>query len=280
MYENEFPEVDAIIVVEVITINDMGVYCRLLEYNNIEGIIRLSELQRQRIRSVKRIVKPGQTIYVAVVNVKKEEGHVDLSKKRVTPEDIADTEERWNKSKAVHSIMRHVSSLSKYEMIDLYKQFGWPIARKYGHIYHGFKAAMQDWDNFIKTFNIPKEVMKRLKKSILKRLRPTEVTVRAHIEVTCFSEYGINGIKKALHKGLENNYNKNNNSTPQLPQQQKISIKLIAPPDYIVSINTLDAKHGIELINLVIKDIEQEIKNYGGALKISKAAEVITNKLE
>jgi len=107
--------------------------------------------------------------------------------------------------------------------------------------------------------------------------------VRAHIEVTCFSEYGINGIKKALHKGLENNHNKNNNSTPQLPQQpqqQKISIKLIAPPDYIVSINTLDAKHGIELINLVIKDIEQEIKNYGGALKISKAAEVITNKLE
>jgi translation initiation factor 2 subunit 1 len=36
-------------------------------------------------------------------------GYIDLSKRRVSPEDMEKAEEKFNKSKAVHSIMRHVS---------------------------------------------------------------------------------------------------------------------------------------------------------------------------
>lgn len=37
-------------------------------------------------------------------------GYIDLSKRRVSPEDITKCEERYMKSKAVASIMRHVAS--------------------------------------------------------------------------------------------------------------------------------------------------------------------------
>ena len=36
-YENEFPEVEDVVIVEVTQIADMGAYVKLLEYNNIEG---------------------------------------------------------------------------------------------------------------------------------------------------------------------------------------------------------------------------------------------------
>jgi translation initiation factor 2 alpha subunit (eIF-2alpha) len=36
-------------------------------------------------------------------------GYIDLSKRRVSPEDMEKAEEKFNKSKAVHSIMSHVS---------------------------------------------------------------------------------------------------------------------------------------------------------------------------
>lgn len=39
-------------------------------------------------------------------------GYIDLSKRRVSPEDITKCEERYNKSKTVASIMRHVASKS------------------------------------------------------------------------------------------------------------------------------------------------------------------------
>lgn len=90
-------------------IAEMGAYVSLLEYNNIEGMILLSELSRRRIRSISSLIKVGRQEPVMVVRVDKEKGYIDLSKRRVSEEDIARCEERYNKSKLVHSIMRHVA---------------------------------------------------------------------------------------------------------------------------------------------------------------------------
>ena len=49
-YEQRFPEIDDVVMVNVRSIADMGAYVHLLEYNNIEGMILLSELSRRRIR--------------------------------------------------------------------------------------------------------------------------------------------------------------------------------------------------------------------------------------
>ena len=103
----------------------MGAYVSLLEYNGIEGMILLSELSRRRIRSINKLIRVGRTEVVVVLRVDKDKGYIDLSKRRVSPEDIAKCEEKYNKSKAVHSIIRHVSETCKIKQEDLYKQFGW-----------------------------------------------------------------------------------------------------------------------------------------------------------
>ena len=43
-YENQFPAIDELVVVQVRQIAEMGAYVKLLEYDNIEGMILLSEL--------------------------------------------------------------------------------------------------------------------------------------------------------------------------------------------------------------------------------------------
>jgi len=45
------------LVAQVKSIAEMGAYVSLLEYNNIEGMILLSELSRRRIRSVTKLIK-------------------------------------------------------------------------------------------------------------------------------------------------------------------------------------------------------------------------------
>uniref|UniRef100_A0A7S3U8W5 S1 motif domain-containing protein n=1 Tax=Picocystis salinarum TaxID=88271 RepID=A0A7S3U8W5_9CHLO len=57
MYANRFPEVDDVVMVQVKSIAEMGAYVSLLEYNNIEGMILLSELSRRRIRSINKLIK-------------------------------------------------------------------------------------------------------------------------------------------------------------------------------------------------------------------------------
>jgi translation initiation factor 2 alpha subunit (eIF-2alpha) len=74
MYENKYPEVDDLVMVNVRQIAEMGAYVHLLEYNNIEGMILLSELSRRRIRSIQKLIRVGRNEVVVVLRVDKEKG--------------------------------------------------------------------------------------------------------------------------------------------------------------------------------------------------------------
>ncbi|QCE06728.1 translation initiation factor 2 subunit 1 [Vigna unguiculata] len=151
MYEARYPEVDMAVMIQVKNIADMGAYVSLLEYNNIEGMILFSELSRRRIRSVNSLIKVGRIEPVMVLRVDKEKGYIDLSKRRVSEEDIQACEERYNKSKLVHSIMRHVAETLNIDLEELYVHIGWPLYRKYGHAFEAFKIIVTDPDSVLNT---------------------------------------------------------------------------------------------------------------------------------
>ena len=52
----------------------MGAYVKLLEYDNIDGMILLSELSRRRIRSIQKLIRVGRNEVVVVLRVDKEKG--------------------------------------------------------------------------------------------------------------------------------------------------------------------------------------------------------------
>lgn len=121
-------------------------------------------------------------------------GYIDLSKRRVAPEDITKCEERYTKSKAVASILRHVASklpssesdtpvppkieeapkedLEEAETVGavmeggvehskederlemLYETIAWPIGKTYGHTYDAFKLAL----TFVSKSHHPKTI--------------------------------------------------------------------------------------------------------------------------
>jgi len=69
-------------------------------------------------------------------------GYIDLSKRRVSPDDVIKCEERYNKSKAVHSIMSHIAGKLNKPIEQLYESISWPLDKKYGHAYDAFKVAV------------------------------------------------------------------------------------------------------------------------------------------
>ena len=67
-----------------------------------------SELSRRRIRSINKLIRVGKTEAVMVMRVDPDKGYIDLSKRRVAPEDIAACEDRYLRAKTV----RHVAILA------------------------------------------------------------------------------------------------------------------------------------------------------------------------
>lgn len=57
-----------------VQIAEMGAYVKLLEYDDIDGMILLSELSRRRIRSIQKLIRVGRNEVVVVLRVDKEKG--------------------------------------------------------------------------------------------------------------------------------------------------------------------------------------------------------------
>lgn len=73
-YENMYPEPEEVVMANVTEIGEMGAYVTLLEYDDIEGMILLSELSRRRIRSISKLVRVNRTEIVMVIRVDKDAG--------------------------------------------------------------------------------------------------------------------------------------------------------------------------------------------------------------
>nr|CAG4641033.1 EOG090X09RW [Eulimnadia texana] len=270
-YSQKFPEVDDVVMVNVRSIAEMGAYVHLLEYNNIEGMILLSELSRRRIRSINKLIRVGKTEPVVVIRVDKEKGYIDLSKRRVSPEDVEKCTEKYSKAKAVNSILRHVAGLLEFrsdeQLEDLYRQTAWHFEeklKKQGSSYDIFKQAVND-PSLLDECGLDESTKEKLLEIIRRKLTQQAVKIRADIEVACYGYQGIAAVKDALKAGLAC-------STEEIP----IKINLIAPPLYVMTTQTPEKQDGLKALGTAIEKIQEVIKSLGGNFNIQMAPKVVT----
>jgi len=269
-YEARYPEIESLVMVNVRTIADMGAYVSLLEYNNIEGLILLSELSRRRIRSINKLIRVGRNEVAMVLRVDKDKGYIDLSKRRVDPEDVAACEDRFNKAKAVHGVLRHLAERRKYTLEDLYARIAWPLYTKYKHAFDGFKLALAEGaEDPFAALDVPADVVDELRLYIRRRLAPQPIKIRADVEVSCFTAEGIDAIRAALFAGIAVG-----------TEASPIKIRLIAPPIYVLSTMTLEKEAGIALLRKATDVILEEIRNRGGKMDVKMAPKAVSLKEE
>ncbi|KAL8274267.1 hypothetical protein Esti_001856 [Eimeria stiedai] len=252
-YERKFPNPEELVMVKVQRIAEMGAYVSLLEYNNMEGMILMSELSKRRFRSVTKLVKVGRLEAVMVLRVDAVKGYIDLSKSRVSPEDIVKCEERYSKGKKVHQTVRHVALKHKLRVDELNEKVIWPLYKKYGHALDALKAAAMDPDEVFGGLDVAEDVKQSLIQDIQLRLAPQALKLRARVDVWCFGKDGIDAVRAALRAGKE-----------VTDDKVEIIVKLIAPPQYVVVTSCFDKEMGMQKIQEAIGRISQTIKGYRG----------------
>ncbi|WVO15247.1 hypothetical protein L204_102902 [Cryptococcus depauperatus] len=264
-YENKYPEVDQLVMVQVQAIEEMGAYVKLLEYDNIEGMILLSELSRRRIRSVQKLIRVGRNEVVVVMRVDPDKGYIDLSKRRVSAEEVLKCEEQYEKGKAVDSILTQLAKKRGATPESLYEKIAWPLHRQYGHAYEAFKLSINEPEAVFGPLGLDEAVLADLQSGIARRLTPKPVKVRADIEVKCFSYAGIDAIKRALTAGEAL-------STEEVP----IKVRLVAPPLYVMSTTSTDKSGAIELMEKAVDVIGESIRKEKGDITIKMKPKVVS----
>lgn len=78
-----------------------------------------------------------------VIRVDKEKRYIDLSKKKVQPEEAVTCEKYFKKAKMVHNILKQMAVKMDCTLLSLYEQFGWDLYDKFGHAYDSFRLIMR-----------------------------------------------------------------------------------------------------------------------------------------
>jgi len=256
-YRNQYPKVlDCVVVRFKRDIPSVGVYCSLLEYNGLEGMIKMSEISRSKLAKKPQILKTEEVVRVIQVNAEK--GFIDLSRiRQINPQTIAETEVKWNKGKRVLAIMRYVARKTGNSTEQVYELFAWPAADRYGSSYEGIKALLRDPESVFAEFNIPEKFQVPLLEYSEERMKPVQLRLKTKIEITLNSEEGVEGIKDALRRGME----ESNENCP-------ISIICLRAPVYQIACSTLDETIGRSTLGKAVSKISDRISEMGGKCRV------------
>jgi len=274
MYREKFPEPEQVIMIKVRRVENLGAYVSMLEYNNAEGMVMLSELSKRRIRSIKNLIRAGQIMAVAVIRVDQNKGYVDLSRRRVSHEEQQEMEEKFAKSKMVHSVMRHTAQQKPDTSLEqLCEMIAWPLYELYPHAYDAFKilassAADEVWSKLQEKTGetISDELKEQLISNIKRRLTVNATRLRATVDVTCYEYEGIDAVREALRAGQACECD-----------DAKLQVTLIAPPQYSISTTCIDRAAGYATVEKAMKAIETSITKAGGNFLVHQKTEVVGN---
>jgi translation initiation factor 2 subunit 1 len=156
-------------------------------------------------------MKIGKQETMMVIRVDKERRYIDLSKKKVQPEEALQTERHFKKAKMVHNILRQVAIKMDCTLLELYEAFGWDLYDKFGHAYDAFRLIMRydgvgqltllyysDHESVFKEIDITEAMKPVLIESIAKKMAPSAIKLRADFELKCFTYEGIDALRETL----------------------------------------------------------------------------------
>jgi translation initiation factor 2 subunit 1 len=225
----------------------------------------------------------------------------------VAPEDVAVCEERYNKSKLVHSIMRHVADTTATDLNvrllrvararpvallltsslpntqELYEHVGWPLYKRHKHAFEAFKLLGQEpGGSVLADLQRPAEagsdqmvpavteaVREALLLNIRRRMTPQPLKIRADVELTCFGYDGVLHIKDAMR------------AAQALSRDDCIvKMKLVAPPLYVLTTQTLEKDVGIKLLEQATAAAAASIEAKKGRLVVKEGARAVSERDE
>lgn len=199
-----------------------------------------------------------------VMSVDEEKGYINLSKKRVEPEDAEPKKEQFAKAKAVHGIMQHVAATHGLEIEALCEKVSWPLHEKYPSAFEAFKKHLEGEINVWEDIDFGDELAPladKIKEDVMthmkRRLAASTLRLMAKCEVGCHEYEGIDAIKESLHEGFKAS-----------KDDISINIKLIAHPVFAFTCICNDKEQGVNVLKDSMNLVKEAITKRGGHFKI------------
>ena len=252
------PEEGDIVSCTVKNILHHSVFVTVDEFDNLEGLIHISELAPGRIRNIRDYVTPNKKIVCKVLRVNIANRHVDLSLRRV-PLNTKKLKDEFSKQELKsEKLLESVGKQLKITLEEMYNKAGGKIIESYGSLTECFQEVVSKGEKPLLDLQIDSNMAKVLAQIIQEKIQPKQIKIESVLEIECPKPNGITIIKELL-TSIE--HKKNNN---------EIKISYISAPKYRVQITSDDYKSAEKTLKEITENLEKETSKKGGKFSCQK----------
>src|SRR3989338_9072508 len=138
-----FPSVGELIVGTITTVNPYSAAVRLEEYDRF-GMIHISEVSSRWVRDIKEFAKENQRCVCKVIKVDEEQGHINLSLKRVSKEEYDRKMSDYKSEEKAEKILDDIGKKFGKNLDQMYEEIGYSLQDNFGSLFKAFKIALKD----------------------------------------------------------------------------------------------------------------------------------------
>lgn len=264
-YENVYPEIDEVVYVKIKSFSDNGIYCELIEYNNKEGFLPFTELDKRIYYDKKKYFNFIKVYPMLVLDINFEKEHIDLSHSKIKSDDRDRYIKYFDYISKIYRLSEEFSKITNLSLNDVLPLTMWKFVKKdeIEDSQKKFKLLLEKPQKFIDhTKEIYPEQSIEFVDNLTSRITSTTMTIYQNFNLKFYCENAIDEIKKVLDFST---FDKN------------IKVEYVNAPTYRLVIECKFDSDDVRN-NIIEKSIEKhnnDVKN--GELKLSDLVKIINN---
>ncbi len=248
-----YPEVGDLVVASVQRVVDYGAYVKLDEYENVEGLIHISEIASTYVKNIRYHVREGQKLVLKVLRVNTQRGQVDLSLRRVTGREKSEKMLEWKKVKKAESIIKGAAERLKVSDEEVSKIRA-VIYDKFDNPYDSFEESLDEGEEVFTKLGLSEDWSKALTEVARSKIRLEKAKVTGTIELACNKAAGVEAVRQALR----------NAKKAKKSRGTTIRVYTIGAPRYRIEVRSKEITDAQATLNLALDEALIAIKSLGG----------------
>jgi len=254
------PEPGELVVATVVRFVPYGAYVKLDEYDNLEGLLHISEVSSGWVRNIREHLRERQKTVLKVLRTDPEKMHVDLSLRRVGEREKKDKLLQWKQENRGRRLLEMAAEKMKVSPEEAYQKAGALIEDKFDNIYKGLERAVMEGEEPLLKIGVPPEWASVLVDIAKSKIRVRHVQIRGTLQLTCPTSNGVEALREAFSKALG----------VRKPKNAQIKIYVIGPPRYRVEIVAENFKQAERILDSSVQAAIETVTSQGGEGKFTR----------
>jgi translation initiation factor 2 subunit 1 len=242
--------------VKIKRITNYGAVAELTEFPGKEGFIHISQVSSSWVKNIRSVISEGQMRVAKIRGVDLEKKTIDLSLRDVSAQMEKRKNEDYKREKKADKLFERISEELKEPFKESYKVIAIPLEQEFGDLFSAFENSSIYGEEAIKEIDIPEKWKKAIVKHAQHSISSQKVQVEGALSLVSYDPDGVEKIKKALERVVE----------------EDVSVEYISAPKYKLKVKAIDYETAEKKMKKVADSVLADAKKFGeGSFERKKA---------